>query len=94
MSSSARGRHTTTRRTSLGAVPDLVTPPPVRVDTRRILAAGTGLWFVAFVALLPFYGWLGDHGHRVWLWTCLAGWVLGLLGLTISSRHRKSGRAV
>jgi hypothetical protein len=75
-------------------VPDLVTPPPMRVNTRRIVAAGTGLWFLAFVVLLPFYGWLGDHGHRVWLWTCLAGWVLGLLGLAISSRHRKSGRAV
>lgn len=66
----------------------------MQVNTRRVLIVGTGLWFVAFVVLLPFYGWLGDHGHRVWLWTCLAGWVLGLIGLAIASRHRKSGRIV
>jgi hypothetical protein len=75
-------------------VPDLVTPPPMQVNTRRVVMVGTGLWFVAFVVLLPFYGWLGDHGHRVWLWTCLAGWVLGLIGLAIASRHRKAGRTI
>jgi hypothetical protein len=75
-------------------VPDLVTPPPARINTRRIVLAGTLLWFVAFVALLPFYGWLGDHHHRSWLWTCLAGWLLGLLGLAIMSRHRRAGRVL
>jgi hypothetical protein len=75
-------------------VPDLVTPPPVQINARRIVAAGTLLWFVAFVALLPFYDWLGDHSHRIWLWTCLAGWILGLLGLAIMLRHRKAGRTI
>jgi len=40
-----------------------------------------------FVALLPFYGWLGRHDHRVWLWTCLAGWILGLIGLVLVRKH-------
>ena len=75
-------------------MPDLVTPPPMRVNARRVVAVGTALWFIGFVALLPFYGWLGDHGHRIWLWTCLAGWILGLIGLAIMSRHRKAGRSV
>jgi hypothetical protein len=75
-------------------VPDLTTPPPVQINARRIVAIGTLLWFVAFVALLPFYGWLGDHGHRIWLWTCLAGWILGLIGSAIMMRHRRIGRTV
>jgi hypothetical protein len=75
-------------------VPELVTPPPVQINARRIVLAGTVLWFVAFVALLPFYGWLGDHSHRIWLWTSLAGWVLGLMGLTIMTRHRRIGRTI
>jgi uncharacterized protein DUF2530 len=75
-------------------VPSLVTPPAVQINARRIVAAGTGLWFVAFVALLPFWGWLGRHDHRIWLWTCLAGWILGLLGWSIMNRHRLSGRTI
>jgi len=75
-------------------VPDLVTPPPAEVNSRRIVAFGTVVWFVAFVALLPCYGWLGDHHHRIWLWTSLAGWVLGLLGLALMSRHRRAGRTL
>jgi hypothetical protein len=73
-------------------VPELVTPPPARVNARRIVVIGTVLWFLAFVALLPCYGWLGAHHHRLWLWTCLAGWLLGLLGLAVMRRHRRAGR--
>lgn len=64
------------------------------MNARRIVAVGTVLWFVAFVALLPFWGWLGRHDHRIWLWTCLAGWVLGLLGWSIMMRHRGMGRTI
>jgi hypothetical protein len=72
---------------------ELKTPPePVQVDSRRIVLIGTGLWFVAFVALLPFYDWLSRHGHRIWLWTCLAGWILGLVGLALVRKHRDDGR--
>lgn len=72
----------------------LVTPPPVQMNARRIVAVGTVIWFVAFVALLPFYGWLGRHGHHIWLWTCLAGWILGVLGWSIMRRHRSMGRTI
>lgn len=46
-----------------------------------IVTGGTVLWLVAFVVLLPFHGWLSDHGHGTWLWTCLAGAALGLIGI-------------
>ncbi len=72
----------------------LVQPPAVQINARRIVAVGIAIWFVAFVALLPFYGWLGRHGHRIWLWTCLAGWILGLVGYSIMSRHRAAGRTI
>ncbi|WP_375480765.1 DUF2530 domain-containing protein [uncultured Jatrophihabitans sp.] len=75
-------------------MPDLVTPPAVQMNARKIVAVGTALWFVAFVALLPFWGWLGRHHHRLWLWTCLAGWVLGLLGWALMNRHRGLGRTI
>jgi uncharacterized protein DUF2530 len=71
----------------------LKTPPePVQVDSRRVILIGTAIWFVAFVVLLPFYDWLGRHGHHVWLWTCLAGWILGLLSLPLIRMHRNQGR--
>ena len=75
-------------------VTGLVTPPPVVMNARRIVAAGTALWFVAFLALVPFYGWLGHHHHRIWLWSCLAGTILGVLGWSIMNRHRGMGRTI
>jgi MFS family permease len=58
-----------------------------------VIVAGTAAFFLAFVVLLPFWGWLGDHGHRVWLWTSLAGWLLGLVGMALFTKHRREGRA-
>jgi hypothetical protein len=62
------------------------------MHTRAVLLTGTALWFVAFVVLLPFWNWLGAHDHRIWLWTCLAGWLLGLVGFAIYRKHRGEGR--
>lgn len=70
----------------------LVQPPAVQIDARRIVMIGTVIWFVGFVVLLGFWGWLGHHDHRVWLWTCLAGWVLGLIGIAVIGKHRREGR--
>jgi Protein of unknown function (DUF2530) len=66
---------------------------PAQVDPRPVVIAGTTLWFLGFVVLLPFYDWLGRHGHRVWLWTCLAGWIVGLIGYLLLRKHRAEGRA-
>jgi hypothetical protein len=72
----------------------LARPPAVDIDARRVTLFGTAAWFVAFVVLLPFWSWLGHHDHRVWLWTCLAGGILGLLGYTLMGKHRREGRTV
>ncbi len=45
------------------------------------ITGGTILWFALFLVQLPFYGWFEDHGHLWWLWTCLAGGGLGLIGV-------------
>ncbi|HZB48709.1 MAG TPA: DUF2530 domain-containing protein [Mycobacteriales bacterium] len=62
------------------------TPPPLEADTVRIVIVGTTLWFVGFLVLLPFRGRLADDGREFWLWTCLAGGLLGLLGLFLARR--------
>jgi multidrug transporter EmrE-like cation transporter len=54
-------------------------PPPLQVDTARVVLVGIGLWAVALAVLL----FLGDRVDRMWTWTCLAAIGLGLLGLWI-----------
>lgn len=54
-------------------------PPPLRVDTARVVLVGIGIWAVALVVLLL----LGDRVDRMWTWTCVAAIGLGLLGLWI-----------
>ncbi len=62
------------------------------VNPRPVLLIGTALFLLAFLALLPFWSWLGEHGHRVWLWTALAGTVLGLLAVPLVRKHTGEGR--
>ena len=67
-------------------------PAAAQVNPRPVIAVGIGLFFAGFVVLLPFWSWLGEHHHRAWLWTCLAGWLLGLVGWVLMGRHRRAGR--
>ena len=62
---------------------------PLDVNGIRTVEVGTALWLIGFLALLPFYGRLSDDGHTWWLWTCLAGFGLGLFGLEYCRRRRK-----
>lgn len=62
------------------------------VDARKVILIGTGLFFLAFLVLLPFWNWLGEHDHRVWLWTSLAGWLLGAAALPLIRKHSGEGR--
>jgi hypothetical protein len=64
----------------------------ISVDARKVVLVGTVLFFAAFVVLLPFWSWLGEHGHRVWLWTALAGTVLGVAALPLIRKHTGEGR--
>ncbi len=63
---------------------------PLDVDGVRTIEVGVAIWLVAFLALLPFYGALEDGGRTWWLWTCLAGFGLGLFGLEYCRRRRKA----
>jgi hypothetical protein len=69
-------------------------PPPL---PQRLLAlppvvyGGTALWFVAFVVLaIARYGY--DAGPPIWLWTALAGFVLGLIGIPIMVWQQRASR--
>jgi hypothetical protein len=62
---------------------------PLDVDGVRTVAVGAGLWLLAFVLLLPFYGRLQVTDRVWWLWTCLAGFGLGVLGWDYCRRRRK-----
>ena len=64
----------------------------IAVDARKVILLGTALFFVVFLVLLPFWSWLGDHGHRVWLWTALSGSVLGISSLPLIGKHAGEGR--
>jgi hypothetical protein len=54
-------------------------PPPLEVDTARVVLAGTVLWAVALVVLLL----LGDRVDPLWTWTCVAAIVLAILGFGV-----------
>ena len=63
---------------------------PLDVDGVRTVEIGSLVWLSGFLALLPFYGELEEHGRLWWLWTCLAGCGLGLFGLEYCRRRRKA----
>ena len=63
---------------------------PLDVDGTRTVAVGSALWLVGFLVLLPFYDTLEASGRVWWLWTCLAGFGLGVIGWDYCRRRRKA----
>jgi hypothetical protein len=62
---------------------------PLDVDGVRTIAVGSGLWLLGFVLLLPFSGRLAETDRLWWLWTCLAGFGLGVIGWDYCRRRRR-----
>lgn len=65
---------------------------PLDVDGVRIITAGTILWAVALLVLLPFAPRLVHGGHGWWLGMCATGALLGCYGIRYSRRRRDRGR--
>ena len=61
---------------------------PLDLTGVRTVTIGAVMWLLAFLALLPFYSTLQEHDRGWWLWTCVAGFGLGLLGLEYCRRRR------
>jgi hypothetical protein len=49
---------------------------------------GIAVWAVVGLVVLIFF----PDGHENVLWTCLAGFLLGLCGYALAARHRGLGR--
>jgi membrane protein YdbS with pleckstrin-like domain len=90
-----------------GSLPDVSSTgePEGQVETRKsplplparfagvwpFIIAGTVVWFLLFCALaVARYVAHADPG--VWLWTALAGWVLGIIGMLIMRWQRGPAR--
>ncbi len=65
------------------------TVQPLDVTGVRTIAVGAIVWLVAALALIPFYFTLEENGHGWWLWTCVAGFGLGLIGIGYCRRRRR-----
>ena len=61
---------------------------PMQINEAKVIWIGIGLWAAAFLILLPFRKTLISDGHGWWLYTCLAGAGLGMLGLPMVGRRK------
>ena len=66
---------------------------PLDVDGVGAVAFGTAAWAVALVVALLLRDRLEAAGNGWWVWVCLAGTVLGLIGLPYLVRRRTVYRA-
>jgi Protein of unknown function (DUF2530) len=57
-----------------------VSPPPLEANDRLVTAVFTGGWAIALVVVLALYGDIRQD-ERWWLWTTVAGLVMGLFAL-------------
>lgn len=64
-------------------------PPPLEANDELVTAVITAGWAVALVVLLVFRDQL-PAGERWWIWTCLAGLVMGLFGLWYVPRLKRA----
>lgn len=71
-------------RDSLPSPPAL---PPRLADPVPVIVVGTVLWFLVLAGLLLF-----DRDDTTWLWTSLAGGLLGITGYGVFAWQRSAAR--
>jgi Protein of unknown function (DUF2530) len=64
-------------------------PPPLEADDRLITAVFTAGWAIALIVLLIVRSSL-PAGSRWWIWTCAAGFGMGLFGLWYVPRLKRA----
>jgi FtsH-binding integral membrane protein len=64
-------------------------PAPIKTDDRKAMLVGIGLWVVGLAVLLVFMVPLNTAGNGWWLWACVAGLALGLVGILYTHWRRK-----
>ncbi len=67
--------------------------PPVRgAGLAHVVIPGMVLWLVAVIVLLLMIPTLREHDAMGWLWTAVAGFLLGFCGLGIYGWQRSAAR--
>lgn len=67
--------------------------PPVRgAGLAHVIVPGTAIWLVGLVVLLIMIPTLREHDAMLWLWTALAGFLLGFVGLAVYGWQRSAAR--
>jgi hypothetical protein len=62
-------------------------PTPVPTDDRKAIVVGLALWCLAFAAMLVVPAVVAVEISATWLWTCLVGVALGLIGVVYTNRR-------
>lgn len=63
---------------------------PLDVTGVRTVAFGALMFLGAGLGLLPSYDWLRDTDREWWLWTCAAGFGLGVFGVGFCLRRARA----
>lgn len=64
-------------------------PVPVVTDDRKAFGIGIVAWLVALVLLLVLTDTVTEPDRAWWVWTCVAGVVIGLGGMAHANWHRR-----
>lgn len=67
-------------------------PRPLRTDDRKAVLVGTAMWAVLLVVTLVVREDLTAADRAWWPWSCVAGVVLGLVGLVYLQRRQVGER--
>ncbi len=68
---------------------DVAPVKPLDVTGVRTVLVGTALFLVAGIACLFVRDWLEESGREWWLWTCVAGFGLGVFGYDYCRRRAR-----